>query len=545
MPPVKRARSEGPTTDTPSSELSYHHGFGNAFLSECLPDVVPRDQNSPQRCNYGLYAELLSGCPFTAPRKQNLRVWFYRIHPSVKHGPFRPLTAADRCERMILPPCVATPEQYRWRPHPLPPQEQPTNFLQGLVRYAGAGDPSMKAGVNVYVYAFNRNMTSNTPAGGGSSAAVGAAAATSPDRGDKRAFVNADGDMLVVPQQGALMVHTEHGRLRVDPQEVVVIPRNVAFSIDHAPGPSPPPPSMSSCSPSPAVGGTGSAASATTTTGTKTSTSAESSSPAGPWECRGYVAECYDGHFVLPERSVLGTSGLADERHFHVPTAHYVDDTAADDTATDGVGWRVVHKYLDSLHAREQQHCPFDVVGWHGNYYPFKYDLRRFCVINTVSFDHMDPSIFCVFSVMTNTPGMAALDFVIFPPRWGVQENTFRPPYFHRNVMAEFMGLITGSYEAKKGTFVPGGASLHSVSAPHGPDLGCFKMASTEELVPQRVADGTMAFMFETGYLLKLTEWAAAAETVDPKYHDCWQHTKAFDPKNRAAWDARFPADSK
>lgn len=435
MQAAKRSR----TTDTSPEDyrlLKYMSGFGNEFLTEAVENCVPRDQNSPQQVNNGLYAELLSGSAFTAPRLQNQRVWYYRIFPSVRHDAYTHVSDGTY-DLMLAKPKHSTPQQFRWGPHPLA-QGAARDFTQGLVRYAGSGDPAAKAGLNVYVYAFDTNMTSN-----------------------KRAFLNADGDFLIVPQQGTLIVHTENGILRVEPEEVVVIPRGITFAVDceDIPHDATPPPTTA----------------------------------------RGYVAEAFDGHFVLPERSIIGTTGLAENRHFLVPTAAYDDDTDASGAPLDGRRWRIVHKYNEAVHAKEQPQSPFNVVGWHGNYYPFKYDLRLYNVMNTVCKDHIDPSIFCVMSVMTNTPGVAALDFVIFPPRWSVQEGTFRPPYFHRNCMSEFMGLIKGTYEAKHGGFVPGGSSLHSVMAAHGPDVGCFNGASVEELVPKRVAEGTMAFMFESG----------------------------------------------
>jgi len=365
----------------------------------------------------------------------------------------------------VAPANISTPEQMRWKPHPLAESSQQVDFLQGMVKYAGAGDPSVKAGCSVYLYSFNHNMSDKN-----------------------HSFVNSDGDFLLVPQQGTLIVTTECGILEVPPQHVVVIPRGHKVSIDGA--------------------------------------------SAGQF--RGYAAEVYDAHFVLPELSIIGTTGLADSRHFQAPTAHYVDADGPHDV------WTVIQKFNNSLSKYRVSHCPYDVVGWSGNYVPFKYDLTRYLPINSVSFDHIDPSIFCVMSVLTNTPGMAALDFVIFPPRWGVGEHTFRPPYFHRNCMSEYMGLIVGNYEAKGDVFRPGGSSLHNCMAAHGPDVGCFTGASTAELKPQRIADGTLAFMFESGYVLNLTEWAASAETKDQEYMKCWAHVKAFDPSNPTAWADHF-----
>jgi len=227
---------------------------------------------------------------------------------------------------------------------------------------------------------------------------------------------------------------------------------------------------------------------------------------------RGYILEVYNGHFELPDLGPIGANGLANPQDFMYPVAHYTVDVCR---AT----WTVFNKYQGSLWTANQDHTPFDVVGWRGNYAPYKYDLARFCAVNSVTWDHPDPSIFTVLTCKSATPGTAIADFAIFPPRWACTEHTFRPPYFHRNCMSEFMGLIRGEYEAKQdGGFMPGGASLHSIGSPHGPDVAAWEAASKAELKPVRVADGTMAFMFESSLMMKVHSWALQTG-IQPDYN--------------------------
>ncbi|PSN39395.1 Homogentisate 1 [Blattella germanica] len=234
---------------------------------------------------------------------------------------------------------------------------------------------------------------------------------------------------------------------------------------------------------------------------------------------RGYILEVFDNHFQLPNLGPIGSNGLANPRDFLTPVACYED--------RDVLGYKMISKFQGQLFQAEQDHSPFDVVAWHGNYVPFKYDLAMFMVVNAVQFDHCDPSIFTVLTCPSNKPGTAIADFVCFPPRWSVQENTFRPPYYHRNCMSEFMGLILGKYEAKEEGFLPGGATLHSMMTPHGPDAQCFEGASNAKLIPTRVADGTMSFMFESSLGLAVTKWGEeTCMKLDPDYYKCWQSLK-------------------
>jgi len=282
-----------------------------------------------------------------------------------------------------------------------------------------------------------------------------------------RAMYNSDGDMLIVPQQGKLSITTELGRMEVDPNEICVIQQGIRFSV----------------------------------------------AVEGP--TRGYILEVYDDHFVLPNLGPIGANGLANPRDFLTPTAWF-EERAADFT--------IISKYQGHLFQAKQDHSPFDVVAWHGNYAPYKYNLANFCVVNSVSFDHSDPSIFTVLTCPSAKEGTAIADFVIFPPRWSVAEKTFRPPYYHRNCMAEFMGLILGKYEAKEEGFCPGGATLHSMMTPHGPDAQCFDDWTNRELGAIKVAEGTQAFMFETSLQLAVTKWGEeTCQKLDPSYYECWQ----------------------
>lgn len=326
------------------------------------------------------------------------------------------------------------PNQLRWDPFD---HDDQTDFVSGLRLVAGAGDATLKHGIGMYIYAAGKSMAENS------------------------AFYSADGDLLIVAQDGVLDIRTELGWLLVRPMEICVIPRGVKYQV-HL--------------------------------------------PSGP--VRGYALELYQGHFTLPELGPIGSNCLANARDFQAPLANFSQDHGA--TASEGPIYTVTVKFNNSLFQTKQAHTPFDVVAWHGNYYPYKYDLGRFNTIGSISYDHPDPSIFTVLSALSDHPGTAIADFVIFPPRWLVAENTFRPPWYHRNTMSEFMGLIAGEYDAKKGGhggFMPGGASLHNVMSGHGPDAKSFEGASNAELKPALVGKGSCAFMFESCLMVGVTEW--------------------------------------
>ncbi len=284
-----------------------------------------------------------------------------------------------------------------------------------------------------------------------------------------RFFADADGELLIVPQMGPLRLATELGILEVAPGEIGVIPRGVKFRVE-------------------LLGR----------------------------QARGYICENYGLAFRLPELGPIGANGLANARDFLAPVAAFED--------RDG-DFILVTKFQGRLWRAAINHSPLDVVAWHGNYAPYKYDLARFNCINTVSFDHPDPSIYTVLSSPSAIPGTANCDFAIFPPRWLVAEHSFRPPWFHRNLMNEFMGLVFGAYDAKAEGFVPGGASLHNCMAGHGPDAETFERASRAELKPQYLA-GTLAFMFETQLVVRPTEFAMITRILQHEYFECWQGLK-------------------
>lgn len=284
-----------------------------------------------------------------------------------------------------------------------------------------------------------------------------------------RYFYNADGEMLIVPEMGRLGFLTELGALQAGPGEIVCIPRGLKFRVE----------------------------------------------PADP-ESRGYICENYGQHFRLPDLGPIGANGLANPRDFETPVAWYED--------RDG-GMELVAKFGGNLWACEIDHSPLDVVAWHGNYAPYRYNLRRFNTIGSISFDHPDPSIFTVLTSPSSEAGTANVDFVIFPDRWLVAEDTFRPPWYHRNVMSEYMGLIYGQYDAKEEGFVPGGGSLHNQMSAHGPDLDAFEKASNADLKPQKL-EGTMAFMFESRYIIRPTKYAMETSELQHEYFEVWQKLK-------------------
>ena len=433
-----------------SSQPAYLSGFGNGFETEALPGALPVGRNSPQRCAYGLYAEQLSGSPFTAPRARNERSWLYRIRPTVASwGRFEKADAGlwrtAPCAEVEIPPAPM-----RWDPMPIPSED--VTFLRGVRTVTTAGDAATQAGMAAHVYLFTRSMRDEY-------------------------FYNADGEMLIVPQHGGVRFWTEFGIIDAEPGEVVVIPRGVKFRVEL---------------------------------------------PGGP--ARGYVCENYGGAFTLPERGPIGANCLANPRDFLTPVAAYEDRDAPS---------LMYVKWGGSLWRAELDHSPLDVVAWHGNYAPYKYDLRRFSPVGPVLFDHADPSIFTVLTSPSETQGTANVDFVCFPDRWMVAENTFRPPWYHMNCMSEFMGLIYGQYDAKPHGFVPGGFSLHNTMLPHGPDVDAFEGASNAELKPHKL-EGTMAFMFETRFPQRVTAYAAAAPELQREYALYGQRLrKHFDPARR------------
>jgi homogentisate 1,2-dioxygenase len=417
-----------------TAALSYMTGFGSHFESEAVEGALPKGRNSPQKPAYGLYAEQLSGTAFTAPRHENRRSWLYRMRPTADHRPYTRYAGAP----LFAPGTVKeplAPNRLRWDP----PGDLPggADFVDGMVTMLANRDPADLEGVAVHLYRASKSM-------------------------HRRVFVDADGELLILPQSGTLRIITELGRMEVAPGWAALVPRGVKFRVE--------------------VDG----------------------------ESRGYVAENHGLPFRLPELGPIGSNGLANARDFETPAAWFED--AEDET-------EVIQKSMGSLWMTTLDHSPLDVVAWHGNYAPWRYDLAKFNVMGTVSYDHPDPSIFTVLTSPSDVAGRANADFVIFPPRWMVAEDTFRPPWFHRNVMSEAMGLIHGAYDAKAEGFSPGGLSLHNMMSGHGPDVESWHKASGADLKPARI-EGTLAFMVETCWPYRPTQFAL--DRAQPDYDQAW-----------------------
>ena len=431
-----------------SNYASYMPGFGNDFETEALTGALPNGQNSPQKCPYGLYAEQLSGTPFTAPRGKNERSWCYRIRPSVKH--------INRFEKVDMPFWKSAPNildeiislgQYRWNPIP---SNIDTNFITGMRTMTTAGDVNTQVGMAAHIYVATNSM-------------------------DNEYFYSADSELLIVPQEGQLRFFTEMGIIDLEPQEIAIIPRGLLFKVDIINGPA-----------------------------------------------RGFVCENYGAKFDLPNRGPIGANCLANPRDFKTPKAAFEDNSI---TST------VTIKWCGQFHITEIDHSPLDIVAWHGNYAPCKYDLRTFSPVGALLFDHPDPSIFTVLTAPSGVEGTANIDFVLFRDRWSVAENTFRLPWYHKNIMSELMGNIHGVYDAKPEGFAPGGMSLHNMMLPHGPDMDAFEKATNSKLGPQKM-ENTMSFMFETRFPQHLTSYAAKDAPLQDDYIECWSSLKKnFSPE--------------
>jgi len=417
----------------------YMPGFGNDFETEVLPGALPQGRNSPQKCAYGLYAEQLSGTPFTAPRGENERTWCYRIRPSVRHvGRFSRIDLPYWATAPQVDPDVASLGQYRW--DPVPYSDEMLTFLTGMRTMTTAGDVNTQVGMAAHIYLITASMVDEY-------------------------FYSADSELLIVPQEGRLRFCTEMGVIDLDPQEIAVLPRGMLFRVELVDGPA-----------------------------------------------RGFVCENYGAKFDLPNRGPIGANCLANPRDFKTPVAAFEDRDAPS---------RVVIKWCGQFHETQIGHSPLDVVAWHGNYAPCKYDLKTFSPVGAILFDHPDPSIFTVLTAPSGVEGTANIDFVLFRDRWMVAEDTFRPPWYHKNIMSELMGNIHGIYDAKPEGFVPGGMSLHNMMLPHGPDGPAFENASNEPMEPAFLAN-TMSFMFETRFPQHLTEFAAKEAPMQDDYVDCW-----------------------
>ncbi|TDK46796.1 homogentisate 1,2-dioxygenase [Antarcticimicrobium luteum] len=439
--PHKMVQAASPTGTTEG----YMPGFGNDFETEALPGALPQGMNSPQKCNYGLYGEQLSGTAFTAHPPE--RTWTYRIRPSVKHS--------ARYTKIDLPywksapnvdPDVTSLGQYRW--DPVPYAEEKLTWLTGMRTMTTAGDVNTQVGMASHVYLVSASMQDEY-------------------------FYSADSELLVVPQEGRLRFATELGILDLEPKEIAILPRGLVYRVEVLEGPA-----------------------------------------------RGFVCENYGQKFELPARGPIGANAMANPRDFKAPVAAF-EDRETPSTLT--------IKWCGQFYQTKIGQSPLDVVAWHGNYAPYKYDLRAYCPVGAILFDHPDPSIFTVLTAPSGVPGTANIDFVLFRERWMVAENTFRPPWYHKNIMSELMGNIYGQYDAKPQGFVPGGMSLHNMMLPHGPDKNAFEGASNSNLGPEKL-ENTMSFMFETRFPQHLTAFAAKEAPLQDDYIDCWSDIeKKFD----------------
>lgn len=431
--------------------IEYIPGFNGYHQSEAEHGALPKYQNSPQKPPMGLYAEQINGSAFTTAREQTKLTWCYRTRPSAAHEPFVEYNHPS----WLSPPfntISQAPNQYRWSPDK--PSSLSTNFIDSIKTLAGYGSPQSLQGASTSTFIATKSMSD-----------------------DNTYFSNNDGELLIVLQEGDILVTTELGLLQAttdnNNSDIIVIPRGIRFKVDLI-----------------------------------------------STQARGYICENFGQPLQLPELGPIGANGLAHSRHFLYPKAYYEHNKISNST------YKWLCKYQGKLWQTKLDYSPCNVVAWHGNFAPYKYNLNLFNTINTVSYDHPDPSIFTVLTSPSGLPGVANIDFVIFPPRWMVAEKTFRPPYFHKNIMSEFMGLIRGIYDAKQDGFLPGGASLHNRMCGHGPDYDTVIAAEEANLAPQKYKD-TLAFMFESNMAWDVTEYALNTELLQKDYYKCWQKIPA------------------
>ncbi len=417
-----------------NEDLEYQYGLGNAFQTEAIPGVLPRSQNAPREVAHGLYAEQINGTGFTVERAHNQRTWMYRLRPQILDRAFEsyahPRFTGNFGEG------VSSPQVRRYKPIALP--TTPTDFLDGLTTFAGAGDPSAKRGMAIHLYGANEDM--------------------------KGAFANIDGDLLIVPEHGRIRLETEMGRLDVGPTEIAVVPRAIRFRVKLLDG-----------------------------------------------AARGFVAEIFDAHFQLPERGPVGANGLADNRHFEVPVAWFED--TEEET-------QIVVKQGGDLYAITSPHSPFDVVAWHGNYTPYKYDLEKFNSMGSVTWDHPDPSLLTVLTSPADDHGRNVIDVAVFQRRWDVTEGTFRAPYFHRNSAIEFNAIV--STDATSGPWQSGTFTFSPYLTPHGVSARTVQhtlgMTDEEANRPELLSENSMWVQFESTFLLRVMPWMLDHDAVDTDY---------------------------
>jgi len=397
-----------------TSALEYMSGFGNEFQSEAVAGALPQGQNSPQKCAFGLYSELVSGTVFTAPRALNRRSYLFRTRPTVAQPDFQRCELANfKTPPLEFPPY---PMAMRWDPYPL--ELARGDFLDGMTTICGNGSPVQQSGLAIHTYCANRSMTG-------------------------RAFSNADGEMLILPQHGGIRVTTEVGLLEAAPGELVLIPKGMKFRVDL----------LSDVA-------------------------------------RGFVCENFGHPFVLPELGLIGSNGLANACDFLTPVAHFED---SDEPV------ELVHKYAGAFWSATMGHSPFNVVAWRGNWAACKFDMHRFVVLGAQMVDHPDPSIFCALTSPSHPVAGGNVDFMILPPRWLVAEHTFRPPGFHRSAVAEFLALIQGAHDTRASRFAPGASSLHNNWTAHGPDVATHDKGRVAELVPTKFEE-TLVIMLDSRF---------------------------------------------
>ena len=431
-------------------ELHHLIGLGSTHESEALPGALPKRQNMPHPAAYGLLIECVNGTPFTVKSAENSRTFMYRIRASFSHDELVELSPARFCAELG----AVDPNRRRWQPIPIP--DEPTDFLDGLVTLGGTGDPTAGPGYAVHLYAANSDMVD-------------------------RCFADADGDLLIVPQEGTLHCRTELGWLSASPGTVLLIPRALKFAI-----------------------------------GLPDS------------KARGFILEVFGNKLRLPERGPIGSNGLADARHFLAPVASFEDRLCP-------AGFQFVTKTGGRLYAGMQEHSPFDVVAWHGTHAPFTYDLLLFNAMGSVTFDHADPSILTALTAPLDDHGRAIADFVVFPPRWQIAEHSFRPPYMHRNAAAEINCVIRSPGEEG---YAPGQIFVTPLLTAHGISTNSYDtvLSQTDEQVdtPERVSDDSLWVMFESALPFRSTEWARNTPLRDTRFHELFTGMKSrFHPDRK------------
>jgi homogentisate 1,2-dioxygenase len=431
------------TTGTLEDPYSYQVGFGNRFATEAVPGALPTGgRNLPQRCEYDLYSEQLNATSFISSRQTMQHLWFYRIRPAVAHKPLRAFAMKHDMVAAFVghnKDVKFTPFTFEWGPLEQPSETEPVNFYQGIRTIAGHGDPTSKEGLAVHQYAASVSMGSE-------------------------AFVNHDGDFLIIPVQGRLDIQTELGRMMVRPGEFCVIQAGLRFKVVLPDGP-----------------------------------------------VHGYVQEIFGSHYELPDLGPIGSNGLALPRDFEIPVASFDMDSSE---------WEVVLKLAGELYHYKQNHTPFDVVAWHGNYAPYKYDITKILALSS-SKDQLDPSAYCILTAKSKIPGVSLSDFCAFTPKWVNSLDSFRPPYYHRTVASEMMGMVYGTYAGSSKTLSPGALTCDNSYVAHGESYQAWKKATSAVLEPQYQGEASLSFMFHMSSHVGVTKFAMErhARTKPPPEH--------------------------